>query len=59
MSPQRYQRPPLQWIKRRARKILRCHGVSRRVAVESAAFDYRAFVGPNRPTLQVPRGGVA
>lgn len=57
MSPQRYQRPHLPWIKRRARRLLRAFPVTRQEAVKLAAQDYFAFVGPARPTLVVVHGG--
>ncbi|WP_164546902.1 MULTISPECIES: hypothetical protein [unclassified Variovorax] len=41
----RYDRPLLPWIRRRARRLMRCHGVPRHDAVQDAANDYRFFVG--------------
>lgn len=42
----RYDRPLLPWVRRRARSLMRCHGVPRRDAIKDAANDYRCFVGP-------------
>lgn len=41
----RYYRPPLGWIKRRARRIQRLYGVDRRAAIHDAHVDYVAFTG--------------
>lgn len=38
-----YWRPPIGWIKRRARRIERFYGVSRRLAVQDARLDYLEF----------------
>lgn len=41
-----YQPPPAQdWIRRRARKLMRFYGVSRHQAVQDAATDYAWLVG--------------
>ncbi|MCB1998420.1 MAG: hypothetical protein KDG57_21540 [Rhodoferax sp.] len=43
--PERYARPPLRWIKRRARRIERFYKVTRRLAIHDAWLDYIDFVG--------------
>lgn len=45
MNQHTYSRPPLAWIKRRARRLMRFYGVSRRLAVFDALTDYVGFVG--------------
>ncbi len=45
MSQAAYARPPLAWIKRRARRLMRFYGISRRLAVFDALTDYVGFVG--------------
>lgn len=53
MNQAAYTRPPLAWIKRRARRLMRFYGISRRLAVFDALTDYVGFVG----TPQHPQGG--
>ena len=55
----RYARAHLPWVKRRARRLVRCFGVSRQAAVAHAAEDYWQFVGRVRPVLVLIRGGLA
>lgn len=43
-----YARPCTGWIKRRARRLMRAFGVSRRMAVADAAMDYRCFTSGAR-----------
>lgn len=38
-----YARPSIGWIKRRARRLMRAFGISRRMAVADAAIDFRFF----------------
>lgn len=38
-----YVRPPLGWIKRRARRLQKFYGVTRRIAVFDARRDYAEF----------------
>lgn len=45
MKQPSYTRPPLAWIKRRARRLMRFYGISRRLAVFDALTDYIGFVG--------------
>ena len=40
-------RPPLGWIKRRARRLERFYGVKRRAAIWDAALDYVTFFHPH------------
>jgi hypothetical protein len=40
-----YARPRLAWIKRRARRLQRFYGISRRLAIFDAWRDHIAFVG--------------
>ncbi|MFD2299923.1 hypothetical protein QRO11_03620 [Paracidovorax citrulli] len=55
---QAYQRPPLRWIIRRARRIQRAYGVTRRLAIFDARRDYCDFVGlSHKHLLQLVRGG--
>lgn len=50
--------PRLTWIKRRARRLQRFYGITRRLAVFDAAQDYAYFNGtPSRPQLTVVHGG--
>lgn len=39
-----YQRPPLAWVKRRARRLQRFYGITRRLAIFDAWRDYTEFV---------------
>lgn len=61
----RYARAHLPWVKRRARRLVRCFGVTRQAAVALAAEDYWLFVGHigrvgrGRPALVLIRGGLA
>ena len=41
----------LGWIKRRARRLERCYGVDRKLAIYDARLDYLMFQG--RPTFTV------
>ena len=41
-----YARPPIGWIKRRARCLMRFYGIGRHLAVLDAATDYVAFSHP-------------
>ena len=53
-----YHRPPLAWITRRARRIERFFGVSRRVAVAEAAENYFQFTRMHRArVLKLIQGG--
>ncbi len=53
-----YRRPPLAWITRRARRIERAFGVSRRVAVMEAAENYFLFTRMHRErVLSLIQGG--
>ncbi|KLN54709.1 hypothetical protein [Variovorax paradoxus] len=38
-------RPPVAWIKRRARKLMLAHGIKRSKAVRYAYDDWKAFKG--------------
>lgn len=38
----------LGWIKRRARRLERFYGISRKLAIYDARIDYLAFVGRQR-----------
>jgi hypothetical protein len=38
-----YARPSIGWIKRRARRLMRAFGISRRMAIADATTDYCAF----------------
>lgn len=46
-----YQRPPLRWITRRARRLERAFHCSRRIAIYEAALDYACFTGMHRDRL--------
>jgi hypothetical protein len=57
-------RPPVGWIKRRARRLERFYGVQRRAAIWDAALDYVTFfhprmvpVRPNRTTRLIAIDG--
>lgn len=61
-----YTRPRLAWIKRRARRLQRFYGISRRLAIFDAWRDHIAFVGqpvgqpegrPSHAGLIVIQGG--
>lgn len=53
-----YKRPPLRWITRRARALMRGFGCSRRLAVFYAAQDYALFTGMYRnQLLRLMKGG--
>lgn len=53
-----YQRPPLRWITRRARRLERAFHCSRRIAIYEAALDYACFTGLHRTRLlQLVAGG--
>lgn len=54
--PSPYERSRLAWIKRRARRLVRFYGVSRRLAISDAALDYSDFVRPASPSLMPIRG---
>ena len=46
-----YNRPPLRWIKRRARCLQNGFQIGRREALRLAAIDYAWLMGMHRPTL--------
>ncbi|CAM4371365.1 hypothetical protein COAQ111491_20045 [Comamonas aquatilis] len=46
-----YQRPPLGWIKRRARRLMRAYSIHRRYAIACAADDYSDFTHMHRERL--------
>ena len=53
-----YRRPPLAWIKRRARRIERFFQVSRRIAVMEATQDFFTFTRMHRErVLTLIQGG--
>lgn len=53
-----YKRPPLGWIKRRAKRLQRAYGITRRIAIASAADDYYTFTHMHRGRLsQLLQGG--
>ncbi len=55
---QAYRRPPLGWIIRRARRLQRAYGVSRRMAIFDARRDYLDFVGlHHKQLLRIVQGG--
>lgn len=56
MSDPRYHRPRLQWIKRRARKLIKFYGVNRRIAIADANRDYVDFVCPGMPPVRLVKG---
>lgn len=56
MTTHTYQRPLLTWIKRRARRLQRCYGVSRRLAVFDAWTDYIHFTGAQQRQLLISGG---
>jgi hypothetical protein len=50
-------RPPLGWIKRRARRLERFYQVERRIAIWDAALDYVTFFHPHLvPVTPVTKG---
>lgn len=58
MTEADYQRPPLGWIKRRARRLQRAYPIGRRIAIASAADDYATFTHMHRERLsQLLKGG--
>ncbi len=57
MAPRRYDRPRLNWIKRRARRLMKLPDAPRRLAVRDAADDYSYFVRPCGPNLTAISGG--
>ena len=58
MSEADYQRPPLAWIKRRARRLIRAYRIDRRYAIACAADDYSDFTLMHRERLsQLLKGG--
>ncbi|SDD57141.1 hypothetical protein SAMN05192589_107140 [Paracidovorax valerianellae] len=58
MSAARYDRPPLGWIIRRARRLQRAYGIDRKTAVFDARRDYMDFVGlHHKHLLRLIRGG--
>ncbi len=46
-----YQRPPLGWIKRRAKRLIRAYSIERRYAIACAADDYSDFTLMHRERL--------
>ncbi len=58
MAEADYQRPRLQWITRRARRLQQAFKVSRRHAVAEAATDYFTFTRMHRErVLKLIQGG--
>lgn len=58
LSEADYHRPPLGWIKRRAKHLQRAYGITRRLAIASAADDYSTFTHMRRERLsQLLKGG--
>ena len=51
MSEADYQRPPLGWIKRRAKRLMRAYRIDRRYAIACAADDYSDFTLMHRERL--------
>lgn len=52
-----YERPPLAWIKRRARRLQRFYGIERRFAIFDAWRDYAEFVlGRHVRLTSIPGG---
>ncbi|WP_314971748.1 hypothetical protein [Comamonas testosteroni] len=51
MSEADYQRPPLGWIKRRAKRLMRAYSIDRRYAIACAADDYSDFTLMHRERL--------
>lgn len=45
MNASRYARPPLAWIKRRARNLMAAFRLDRRAAICEASVHYLDFVG--------------
>lgn len=56
MNDPRYHRPRLQWIKRRARRLMKAYGLERRLAIYDANRDYVDFVRPGMPPLRLVKG---
>lgn len=52
-----YHRPRLQWVKRRARRLMKFYGIGRRLAIADASRDYIDFVCPGGAHLTVISGG--
>ncbi|MGE0333199.1 MAG: hypothetical protein AB7P37_21170 [Ramlibacter sp.] len=57
MSAPNYARPTLGWIKRRARRLQRFYGVTRRLAIFDAWRDYMDFTAGRTTRLVVLTGG--
>lgn len=51
MAEADYQRPPLGWIKRRAKRLMRAYRIDRRYAIACAADDYSDFTLMHRERL--------
>ncbi|WP_145914939.1 hypothetical protein KV708_15775 [Comamonas thiooxydans] len=51
MTEADYHRPPLGWIKRRARRLMRAYSINRRYAIACAADDYSDFTHMHRERL--------
>lgn len=51
MTEADYRRPPLGWIKRRARRLMRAYRIERRYAIACAADDYSDFTHMHRERL--------
>lgn len=51
MAEADYQRPPLGWIKRRAKRLMRAYRIERRYAIACAADDYSDFTLMHRERL--------
>lgn len=52
-----YARPTLTWVKRRARRLQRFYGVTRRLAIFVAWRDYMDFTAGRSTRLVVLTGG--
>lgn len=58
IGPTRYHRPPLSWIKRRARRLQRAHSITRRIAIANAINDYMRYTRmPHERLSQLLKGG--
>lgn len=58
MSEADYQRPPMGWIKRRARRLQSAFQITRRIAIAAAADDFSTFTHMHRERLsQLLKGG--